>query len=237
MSRLIAVWGSAVGLAALWTGAQHGFHVATMTGFLPPHYGYSAYAVVPLVFLGPLWLRGLAGATLLLSGNRAAWVGVLAGLAWRWVRGPHAGTRALLLAALLPLAVVAGNALKPRGATGDHVRLHIWKVALTTAAKHPEGVGPGNFALGVDGYAVTKAHSDVLQLLVERGFRVTGAVLALAVFAVCILPAGAPATAAVVALASQSLIDNRLHHPACGALLAAVWICAWRSRLPGEPTA
>lgn len=222
MRRAIVLWGVAVMAAAYWTGARHGFTITTMTGFLPPHYGYSAYAVVPLLFLAR-WrgFRWLAAAALLLGGNRAAWVGSIAG--WAWAGGARRRALAVILAAL---AAVGGLALKPRH-DNDAIRAHIWKAALATAIKHPDGVGIGGFCIGVDGNEVSKAHSDVLQLLVEQGVAKTLFVLVvlLRAFEVLIFDgAPTPAKAVVVALTAQSIIDNRLHHHACAALYVAAWL-------------
>jgi len=204
--------------AALWTGAQAGFRICSMTGFLPPHYGYSAYAISVLPFLAPwAWVRWLAGAALLASGNRASWVGALAGALWR---------RPVLALVLGLLAVVGGYAWKPRP-DNDSIRIKIWSAALHEAVKHPEGIGAGKFITAMDGYAVTKAHSDVMQLLVEHGFLAAG-VFVLAILAgLCALPAS-PEKGALIALSVQSVIDNRLHHPACATLYVALWLVAAR---------
>jgi hypothetical protein len=223
---LLVGWGLVVGAAALWTGAQHGFHVATMTGFLPPHYGYSAYALVPLLFLGPRWAQLAGGAALLLSKNRAAWVGAVVGLVWNAKECRPFGCycerrlRAILAAGLVVLAVVGGNMLKPRGADGDSVRVHIWKAAAWQA-----WTAPGEFCIGVDGRVTMKAHSDVLQLAAERGWKVAALVLLFVGWAFYRLPEG-PEKAVVAALSVQSVIDNRLHHPACAALFALAWLAA-----------
>lgn len=228
--NFIVAWGLLVAGAALYTGVTFGlagrtFFKTSMIGFLPWHYGYSAYAVVPLLFLGPRWARWVGGVTLLLSANRAAWVGVIAGWAWA------GGRRRLALAGILALlAVVGGNALKDYGARGDSARVHIWKAAIKEANRHPlTGVGERGWLIGVHGYAVTKAHSDVLQLAVDHGWLVAGLAVLLFGLAFYRLPES-PEKALVLALSVQSVINNYLHHPACAALYVAVWIAAMRAR-------
>lgn len=213
----IIAWGLAVAAAALWTGAQAGFHICSMTGFLPPHYGYSAYAVVPLLFLAPGRMKLFAGFVLLLSQNRASWVGAIAGWAWSR-RTPARLAAAVLLAAF---AVAGGLAFKPYGVRGDSVRIHIWKAAARQAVR-----APGEFCIGVGGYVVTKAHSDVMQLAAERGWKIAALALLVLGWAFCRLPES-PAKAVVLALSVQSFVDNRLHHPACAALYVAAWIAAF----------
>lgn len=224
LKPLIGLWCSIVLTAALYTGVTTGpfRFFTTMTGFLEPHYGYSAYAISVLLFLAPHpALRWVAAGALLLSGNRASWVGGLAGALWR---------RPVLALALGLLAAVGGYAWKPR-TDNDSVRILIWRSALREAAKHPEGIGRGQFIAAVDGYAATKAHSDVLQLWVEGGAALTVYVLAAFVLALWFLPPS-PAKDAIVCLSVQSVIDNRLHNWACALLYAAVWIAAlWEARL------
>lgn len=230
--QLIGVWCLAVLVAALYTGAANGRFFTNMTGFLPPHYGYSTYAIVPLLFLSNVpWLRWVAGAALLMSGNRASWVGAIAG--WASSQWKRLGPVALSLAAALALvAVVGGLAMKPAvvRARTDNVRVQIWTTAWGAALKHPRGLGRGNFIRAVAGREVTKAHSDVLQLLVEGGFLLTGLVLALLAVGLYSLAPGLEKDV-VIALTTISVIDNRLHHPACAALYAAAWLAAlWRPR-------
>lgn len=223
LRELVGLSSMVVAAAALWTGAPHGYHIGTMTGLLPPHYGYSAYCVVPLLFLSNVgWLRGAGAAVLVLSANRAAWVGAIVG----WAAG--ARRRLLLAVGLAVAATILGYAWKPR-TDNDSVRIHIWKAAVRDVVRHPEGLGAGNWAIGVDGYLITKAHSDVLQLFVERGVAVGFLVLYLAAIGLWFAPPG-PEKQLLVALSAQSVIDNRLHHPACAALYAAAWLLAWRRR-------
>lgn len=224
----IVTGGVIVMAAALWTGADHGFFTA-MTGLLPPHYGYSAYVVSALLFLGPRYVREPAGLTLLLSGNRASWLGGIAGWAWRGGR-----RRAALAAILCVLAGVGGLAWKrPAQRRGNDVeRVHIWRAALRLAAHHPAGIGRGNFCMGIDGREVAYAHSDALQFLVVYGWAAAALALWAWVGGFWLLPAG-PAKDAVVALTAQSVIDNRLHHPVCAALYVAVWILAATARVDG----
>lgn len=220
LRNLIVAWCFTVMVAALYTGAAAGGYFKTsMTGFLPPHYGYSAYAIVPLLFLAP-WqrVRWVAGAALLASGNRASWLGALAGALWR---------RPVLAAVLGALAAFGGLYMKPavvRNRT-DNVRVQIWTTAWGVALEHPRGIGRGNFIRAIAGREVNKAHSDVLQLLVEGGFLLTGLVLALLGVGLYALAPG-PEKDVVVALTVQSVIDNRLHHPACATLYALAWLAA-----------
>jgi hypothetical protein len=227
MTPFIVAWGVVVMLAALWTGAERGFVVGTMWGILPPHYGYSAYAMVPLLFLGPRWVRVAAGGALLLSGNRASWVGAIAG----WVMSaPECDFKGCLcerwnrvaLAVMLALvAVIGGNALKTYGSRGDSVRVQVWKAAAAQAVRRP-----GPFYVGIAGRATAHAHSDVLQVAATRGWKAAVLVVLLAGWAFYRLPDG-PGKAVVAALMVVSIIDNRLHHPACVALFAAAWYVAW----------
>lgn len=223
MKYAIILYGIAAGAAALWTGVRFDAPFFTrMTGFLPPHYGYSAYAVVPLVFLPP-WagLRWVAVATLLLSGNRAAWVGVIGGWASTQSR------RRVILAAFLAItAIVGGNAIKPRGAEGDSVRVLIWKAAVRQAVREPWGAK--DWAIGVDGYAVTKAHSDALQILVNYGWAVFLAVIFAVAFGLWWIPPS-PEKTAVIALTVQSVVDNRITTSwSCAVIYALTWAAAAR---------
>jgi hypothetical protein len=225
--QLIGVWCTIVLTASLYTGAVSGRFFNSMTGFLPPHYGYSAYAVVVLLFISnAAWLRWVAGAALLLSGNRASWVGAIAG--WAWSQRRRLGPVALSAPVIFGMiAVIGGLAWKPAHirASTDSVRVQIWKTTWDQALRHPRGVGRGQFMIAVDGNATGYAHSDVLQLLVEQGFVVTGLVLAALLVGFYFLPDG-PMKAVVVALSIPSIIDNRLHHPACAALYVAAWLGA-----------
>lgn len=240
MKRLIVAWGLIVAVAALWTGftTRPGeFYFTWMTGLLPPHYGYSAYAMVPLLFLGPRWVRWAGLGALLASCNRAAWLGAIVGWVWnaekcRFDCPCPKVYRAQLAVVLGFLAVVGGLALKPREirASTDSMRVKIWKAAVWQAVE-----APGEFCIGVDGRVVTKAHSDVLQLAAEQGWKTAALVLLVVGWSFYRLPEG-PGKAVVAALGAQSVIDNRLHHPACAALFALAWLAAvlapfsWRPR-------
>jgi hypothetical protein len=221
-----------VALAAIWTGGVHGFFKTSMTGLLPPHYGYSAYFAVALVFLAEVPSGRVLGAlAALLSANRAAWVGAIAG--WASLGGWR---RRLLAVVLAGAAVTGGLFLKQKAVRDrtDYVRAQIWRTALSVAIAHPEGIGRGNFCVGIAGREITEAHSDLLQLLVERGFSVAGGVVALLLWGICLLPAG-PEKAVVVALTATSVVDNRLHHPACAALYALSWLLAARAAARRTP--
>lgn len=222
MIQLLIVFGAAATMAAAFATGLHpgAWFFTRMTGFFPPHYGYSAYIVTALLFLAPhRWLRGAAGVALLLSGNRAAWVGGLAG--WGWSRGWR---RPALLATLVAAAVIGGLAFKPRK-DNDTIRAHIWRAALHDIARHPRGTWPDGWCTAVDGKVACKAHSDVLQLAVVGGW--AAAVLAALLLALGLwrAPEG-PYKDLVVCLTAQSVIDNRLHHPACAALYALAWLGA-----------
>lgn len=224
IGRIICVVGGVVTAAALWTGAQHGRFFVEMTGFFPPHYGYSAYWMTALLLLTPSKpVRWVTGAALLLSGNRAAWVGAIAGWAWRGGR-----RRAALALFLGAAAVIGGLAMKPY-TTNDSVRIQIWRTAVSAAKAHPEGIGTGNFAYGVAGRVVNKAHSDVLQLWVEQGAVVAAVVLVAVILGLWLLPES-PAKDVVIALTVTSIIDNRLHHPACVVLYGMAWLAAAQKR-------
>ena len=228
MRKLIVAYALVVMAAALYTGARGGFYITTMTGFLPPHYGYSAYAICVLPFLGPSWARWTALAALLASGNRASWVGVIAGWA-------HAGgrRRALLAAFLGAVAVVGGLALKPHKGN-DSNRVMIWRSVIGVIQAHPEGVGD-DFAMGVAGLEISHAHSDVLEIALRWGVKTAlWTVLAVA-FGFILLPAG-PWKDVLVCLTAQSIIDNRLTTSrACLALYIALWISAARSGTSTRP--
>lgn len=226
----VVAFGVAVGVAAVWTWARGGWTINAATGFLPPHRGYSAYVLTPVLFLTPwpeMWMA--AGVVLLLGGARAAWVGVLAGWAWRQARGPHGAAKLFLILNLAFAGVLAGNLMKDRGTTGDSVRLKVWRAALHESRKHPWGLYPDGFVAGVDGRLAVKAHSDVLQLLVIYGWAAFALVLWAGISAFVCLP-DSPAKAAVFALTVQSVVDNRLHHWACAIVYAAVWVLAATTR-------
>lgn len=235
MIQLLIVFGAAATMAAaVATGAASGpFHFLTsMTGFFPPHYGYSAYIVTSLLFLAPQrWLQWAAVASLVLSGNRAAWVGAIAGWAWGREDGPRVwDSRPLRLQAAVVLGVLAvfgGLLFKPPvvRARTDNVRMQIWTTALEVSAAHPEGLGRGNFIRAIAGREVNKTHSDLLQLLVEGGRALTAITVLLIAWGLYRSPEG-PFKSLLVCLTAQSVVDNRLHHPACAALYALAWLGA-----------
>lgn len=231
--NLIVAWCLVVMAAALYTGAAAGLRFfVNMTGFLPPHYGYSAYATCVLLFLAPWWwVRSLAGAALLASGNRASWVGSLAGWAWR------GGRRRLALAGILgALAVVGGLALKPKivRARTDSDRVMIWKSVLGVIREHPEGIG-SDYAIGVAGLEVSHAHSDVLEIALRWGVKISVLILLVVGWGFYRAPNG-PEKAALVCLTAQSIIDNRVTTSwACAGLYAALWLAALlRARRSGR---
>lgn len=226
MIQLLIVFSAAVtAAAALGTGffSHPGeFHMGWMTGFFPPHRGYSAYVVTALLFLAPQpWLRGAAGVVLLLSGARAAWIGVLAG--WGW---SHGWRRPWLLGVLLAAAVAGGMLMKGKPQqNNDSVRVMIWRAALHDIAKNPRGTYPDGWCTAVAGMEASKAHSDALQGLVVYGWALGGGAILLVALGLWRVPEG-PWKDLLVALTAQSVIDNRLHHPACAALYALVWLGA-----------
>lgn len=229
MRRAICGVAAVVTAAAIWTGAKAGFSTCSMTGLLPPHYGYSAYFACALLFLGPRWVRWVAGAALLASGNRASWVGSLAGWAW------SGGRRRVALAGVLAvLGTLGGLALKPYHGN-DANRVMIWKTVVGVIHDNPQGVGD-DFAMGVKGLEISHAHSDFLEI----GLRWGVAPLCYALAAV-ILGLGflleSPEKDLLVCLTFQSVIDNRVTTSwACAALYAAVWLAAALAR-PGCPGA
>lgn len=233
MRALIIGWATIVLASAFWTGWARG-HWWHMTGFFEPHRGYAMYAASVLPLLAPRWLGGRAWAGMLLSRTRAAQIGVLAAWAascWaRRNRDEHFAPKLLLLFGLAFAAVLGGAAMKPYGAKGDSDRVMIWKTAVSYIAERPwMGWGSDQFYVGVGGLAISKAHSDVLQLALERGVPAAALALFLLAWGLCRLPE-TPEKAVVVALTTQSLIDNRLHHPACAALYAAAWLAAALAR-------
>lgn len=232
----IVLFAAATTAAALATGFTTDlghFHMGWMTGFFPPHRGYSAYVVTALLFLAPQrWLRGLAGVTLALSGARAAWIGALAG--WGWSRGWR---RPWLLGVLLAAAVAGGMLMKGKPQqNNDSVRVMIWRAALHDIAKHPRGTYPDGWCTAVAGLEASKAHSDLLQVVLIYGWAPGTLVVLLVALGLWRAPEG-PWKDLVVALTAQSVIDNRLHHSACAALYALAWLGAWLERPPSEPTA
>jgi hypothetical protein len=82
------------------------------------------------------------------------------------------------------------------------------------------------------GRSADKAHSDALQLLVEQGVKTFTFVILILVLLLGWLFAGPPTPerATVVCLTTQSIFDNRLHHPACAALYLLVWVAAFCAR-------
>lgn len=224
MRRTLVAVATVTTAAALYTGARTGRFFVDMKGVLPPHYGYSAYFACVLVFLGPTWARYGAVAALLLSGNRAAWVGAIAG--WAYL----GGRRRIAAAALLcVLATIGGLAVKPPDsrARNDSARVIIWKAVGRTIQRHPDGIGPGALALGVEGYEVNHAHSDLLEIAVVWGFQRAVLVVILAAYGFWLLPRS-PEKALLVALTTTSILDNRLTtHSACLALYLVVWATAF----------
>jgi len=220
--RGIVLFGVATAVAALWTGWKLHFAIGSMTGFFPPHYGYSAYVESAALILGgssPLAL--VCALALALSDNRDALLGVLAGYAYL-----AAGWRRRAACGILGgLAVVVGAWVKPH-TYNDSVRVQAWIMALKLAKEVPGGIGTGNFAIWFNGKWLTKAHSDVLQLLVEQGIWVWVGVMSLAVWGHYAALKG-PATrakATLLCLTVQSIFDNRLHRPVCIGLYALICI-------------
>jgi hypothetical protein len=223
--QAIVLYAAAATAAAFYTGARdHGRFFTSMTGFLPPHYGYSAYAAAALLFLAPRSARGtrpLAAAALLLSGNRAAWVGVLAG----WASTDRRYWK--LAAPLAAIAVAGGLALKPHPGN-DSNRVLIWKAVVHEIREHPAGNGGQPFEFGVGGQAFDHAHSDVLEVALKYGVLAAAVVCLLVLGELVHLPAS-PEKAALVALTVPCVIDNRLTTSGASlALYLAVWVLALR---------
>lgn len=216
MRRLIGLAGLVTAAGALWTGWHRGFK-ASMWGFFPPHYGYSAYIEVAALFLAPWWpIRAFCLLALVLSVNRTAMLGVLAG--WAYLGGWR--RRAYCVGAFAA-ALLLADVFKP--ANTNMVRLGIWQQVFVLLKVNPHGYGT-HWAVGVKGMITRYAHSDVLQALMRWGVWQGGALLLLAALTLWAILRG-PRTiekAALVALAAQSIPDNRLHHPACWVTLLAV---------------
>lgn len=220
-SKIAFGWfAAACACAALWTGAKYHFVAGTCWGFFWPHYGYSAYvesAAVLLCWCSPASLLCLAA--IALSLNRDAWLGLLAGVAY------YGNRRQRLACAILgALAVILGALLKPH-AYNDSVRLHIWWTMLRDVAWYnPRGLDPHSYTIMWAGKAVEKAHSDLLQLLVDWGWLAWALTVIDLVLFLRWATRGkpTPAKAALLCLATQSVFDNRLHRPVCVLALAAV---------------
>lgn len=167
--------------------------------------------VFPLVLVGLLdassWLQRivsgfwvvLAGAVILLTSSRGAWLGAVAGLfvtigSWwlsdqkepsKKIRIPQilfsmkwlaTGAMALILASAI--GVVAARLLKhPTHGSGLGARLHFWEAAWATFVAHPlTGLGPDTFAtaymlhFSIPPYPLyVRAHSQIMHLLAENG--------------------------------------------------------------------
>jgi hypothetical protein len=223
--EVIAAAGTIAAMAATWMTPAGG---AGMVGLLPPHYGYSAY-FESAALLCATWpeAQGLCLGAMLISTNRCSWVGALVG--WGYLGGRR---RRAVAAVLVVLAVVLGARLKPHP-YNDAVRLDIWRAVAASP-----GVGSAAFAaVRVDGHPAAKAHSDLLQLYVHFGARFMLIAGALMLLALDWLLDGERllAVAVVLCLTAQSLLDNRLHHPACAALYALAWWWAISERRRQRP--
>lgn len=219
MRLVIALAGLGASLACLLSGKTG----ASMVGFMPPHYGYSAFFESAALFAGPLGLQVLCGLAMLVSTNRCSWVGAIAG--WGYLGGWR---RRAAAAGLIVVAVVVGGQVVKPNPYNDIIRKEIWRAALA----HP-AVGDRAFAkLSVLGVGVGKAHSDVLQAYVDWGpWGLALALLALLGGAWWLLRGPRTlASATVVCLTTQLLFDNRLHYPPCAALFVTAWVWAWFER-------
>lgn len=221
MQRAIIWFGAAVAIAALYTGFRSHFAVGSMHGFFWPHYGYSAYvesAALMLAGLSPIgWLCGTA---ILISDNRCAWLGVLAGVAYLSNK-----ERRVALAIIGLLAVLLGAWIKPYH-YNDSVRIQIWLEWLRIFWKYPLGIRAHYFRVMWAGKEVEKAHSDLLQLLVEFGiFKFTAATALIGFYLYTVLQEPpTKARAALVCLTVQSIFDNRLHRPVCAIIYVLIWL-------------
>lgn len=220
LRQLIAVTGTLAAMAAMWTAPKGG---AGMVGFMPPHYGYSAYFESAAVFAAT-WpeAQALLLLAMLLSTNRCSWVGTLAG--WGYLGGWR---RRAAAAALILVAILGGGRIKPQP-TNDFVRTRIWAAAIASP-----GVGGEAFAkTDIFGMHAVKAHSELLQVYVDFG-RAAFVLACLAMlYAAWWLLRGpqTPACAAACCVTVQLLFDNRLHYPPCAALFLTTWAWAWADR-------
>lgn len=135
---------------------------------------------------GLFWIpQLLMAAAILLSGCRAAWVGLLAGLAVICYVEGHTAMTAILV-------MTGGGFLATKIVhTSGHARLSFFRLALKLIRKNPIfGTGPGSFMWGQhyvapqqDKPSVTNnVHNDILEITVETGF-IGLALCALFVFA------------------------------------------------------
>lgn len=226
MRELIGVLGVVFSLGALWTGAQVGHHFkADMWGFLPPHYGYSAYFESAALLCAPWWpAQALCAVALGLSTCRAAWVGA----AFGWAFLGRSWARWAALPFVLLFLVQFGASLKPTP-FNDRVRQQIWREAEAAIATSPQGVGEGHFTPVVLGRSVGGyAHSDVLQAIVEDGWVAGGTLLFMyaVLLVLALLEAPRVVGATLLCLCVQSVVDNRLHYLPCAALWTTVWLWA-----------
>jgi hypothetical protein len=187
-----------------------------------------------------------------LAGSRGALLGLAAGAAWLvasvWKRlGPRA--RTALLAASMAGVILAAVGVVVRSASLDpfrYQRLRIWEASLAVTWDRPWlGVGPGQWDAAANNVSfplqagplrferyVDSTHSDALRLPAELGWPAALAALLALALAVREIRRGrrdgrldvstAGATAALVALGVQALVDNLSARPAVYLLAAAL---------------
>jgi O-antigen ligase len=189
---------------------------------------------------------------LLLSGSRGALIGLLVGCAWllatRWTHLPRPFKPALVGVAIVLVLLVGWRQLG-RLAEADpfrYQRLRIWRASVTMILESPLwGSGPGQFAVAAkqvqfpDGegplqydrrFSVT--HSDPLRAVAEYGAPAALALFASLGLAITTIARRRKvgrlgsrhdgAVAALLAVATQALVDNPSRWPAVYLLSAAL---------------
>jgi O-antigen ligase len=198
-------------------------------------------------------------AAILVIGSRGAFLGLATGMAWLVVaswRSMSRRTRVAVVAAGCLAALTVGAAVVQRFRTPDPYsfhRIHIWQASTRIALDHPwTGTGPGQLAWVARNYQFADGtppldyerrfrttHSDWLRVPVEYGLPGLAAlVLVIGTTGWAVTrrrrcdgesPFPLAATAALVAIAAQSAVDNLSERPAVW-LLAAVLLGALVSR-------
>jgi O-antigen ligase len=189
-----------------------------------------------------------AAVGLVLTGSRGAFIALLAGGGWlllaRWRNRRHRFVAATTLGVL---ALALAGSLVARSASFDpfrYNRVRIWRASWAAASAHPwTGTGPGqfeaaapnlNFPLEDDVLRYERhfdtPHSDLLRLPVEFGFPAAAAFLAAAALGLREIfrrrretgPGSDAAMAALVALATQGVVDDLSDRPALWLLAGAL---------------
>ncbi|MBW3605153.1 MAG: O-antigen ligase family protein [Actinobacteria bacterium] len=173
---------------------------------------------------GSHWLgaaTALAGAGLVVSGSRGAWVGAVVAVGlmsalhrpqWRWFAVTAAAVGATLLLTILPPAQLGALAKVDVANSTADVRIQTWTQGLDAAASRPLlGAGAGNFTADVRSQGSQVDPNNVL-LLAAAETGIPGALLLLAIFvtgfalaARTLGAASAPPDARVAALAGVGI--------------------------------